>query len=395
MTAAVPQLLVAIACGGTGGHVFPGLAVGRELQQRGCAVLLLISPKQVDQQAVAPAPGLAVATLPAVGLTRGNVLRFAIGFARSFREARSLFRAQAPGAVLAMGGFTSAPPVLAGKARGAATFLHDSNSVPGRANRWLARVVDQAYVGFPQAAARLHSRDVVPTGTPVRPELLQVDRAAARRALGLDPNRPVLLVTGGSQGATAVNRLMAEAAPRIAEQLPELQFVHLTGSHDEAGVRAAYARHHLAACVRAFLPEMAQALAAATVAVSRAGGSSLAELAAVRLPALLIPFPAAADDHQLYNAKAFADTGAALMRTQTELTVSNVTVELLHLLRDESRRAAMQQALQRWESPRAAAAIADRILAWLQAVGRLPAGWTFPAEGAPVNPEGHVSAVLA
>jgi UDP-N-acetylglucosamine--N-acetylmuramyl-(pentapeptide) pyrophosphoryl-undecaprenol N-acetylglucosamine transferase len=381
MTGLPLQPLVAIACGGTGGHLFPGLAVANELRRRGCEVLVLISPKEVDQQAVKDLQGPVVATLPAVGLTRGHVLRFATGFARSYLAARRLFRSHRPTAVLAMGGFTSAPPVLAGKAGGATAFLHESNSVPGRANRWLARFVSQAYVGFPQAAARLHHAEVVPTGTPVRPEFERLEAARCRQAMGLDPHRPVLLITGGSQGASAINRLVLDAAPLIARQAPQLQVLHLTGRTDEAAVRLAYAQQGMTAVVRAFLPEMAHALGAATIAVSRAGASSLAELAAVRLPALLIPYPAAADDHQYYNARAFADTGAALMRTQVELTAQSLSVALLGLLQDEAQQQAIRDALGRWESPRAARLVAENMLARLETLGRLPAASRLPVTG--------------
>ncbi len=140
----LPVARVAIACGGTGGHLFPGLAVAEELKQHGCAVTLLISPKEVDQQAVKSATGLKIATLPAVGLSEGKRLAFARGFLRSFRGSRKLFRAEPPEAVLAMGGFTSAAPLLVGRMLGAPVFLHESNTIPGRANRWLSRLVYQA-----------------------------------------------------------------------------------------------------------------------------------------------------------------------------------------------------------------------------------------------------------
>src|SRR5580698_10580393 len=164
---------VAIACGGTGGHLFPGLAVAGQLKQQGCDVALLISPKDVDQQAVKSAPGMEVFTLPAVGLQNGNYVSFFISFWNSFRAARKIFQQRKPDAVLAMGGFTSAPPVLAAKFHFAKklrskTFLHESNTIPGKANRFLARFVDEAFVGFPETAARLNARKTTPTGTPVR-----------------------------------------------------------------------------------------------------------------------------------------------------------------------------------------------------------------------------------
>src|SRR5229473_2206108 len=149
-----PKPLAAIACGGTGGHLFPGLAVGEKFAQRGFDVLLLISPKEVDQQGVRSALGMAVATLPAVGFSPSQPVKFAAGFCKSLLAARQIFRPRQPQVVLAMGGFMSAAPILAGRFGGAATFLHESNTIPGKANRWLARVVDQIFIGCPSAAAR-------------------------------------------------------------------------------------------------------------------------------------------------------------------------------------------------------------------------------------------------
>ena len=145
---------VAIACGGTGGHLFPGIAVAEELKKRGCKTALLISPKEIDQQAVKGARDMEIFTLPAVGLQNRNYISFAWSFWKSLRAARAIFKQRPPQAVLAMGGFTSAPPVLAARSAGVKTFLHESNTIPGRANRFLSRFVDEAFVGFPEAAAR-------------------------------------------------------------------------------------------------------------------------------------------------------------------------------------------------------------------------------------------------
>ena len=178
MNTARPSFRVAIACGGTGGHLFPGLAVGQELVARGCDVSLLVSPKDVDQQAVrCLADEFEIVTLPAIGLAGGNLPAFAAANVRSFLAARRAFRDAPPHAVLAMGGFTSAPPVLAGSRAGAVTFLHESNTIPGRANRWLAHVVDECFVGFPEAAGRLWNPRVTVSGTPVRPQFAAMDPA--------------------------------------------------------------------------------------------------------------------------------------------------------------------------------------------------------------------------
>ena len=354
--------MIAIACGGTGGHLFPGLAVAEEFCRRGSAVMLMISPKEVDQQAVRSAVGMRVETLPAVALQRGQGREFIKGCWRSYRHAQTLFRQSPPQAVLAMGGFTSAPPVLAGKRLGAAVFLHEANTIPGKANRWLSLLVDLAFVNFPSTAARLYTQQAVTTGMPVRSQFEPADPASCRMALGLDPRRPVVLITGGSQGASGINQLMLEALPPLVRAAPELQFLHLTGPNDYERVQAAYAGARRKAIVRPFLTEMELALGAATIAISRAGASSQAELAAMRVPSILIPYPFAADDHQYANAQAFARTGAALMLEQAKASGDQLARMILNLWRDSAGRAAMADELARWHAPRAAELIADQMI---------------------------------
>ena len=354
---------VAIACGGTGGHLFPGLAVGQQLTQHGCAVTLLVSPKEVDQLAVKTANGMEVVTLPAVGLTHGRWLRFLSGYCQSYWSARKLFQARPPHAVLAMGGFTSVPPVAAGRKFGAATFLHESNTIPGKANRWLSRKVDRAFVGFPTAAFGLRTRRVLTTGTPVRTQFQPKAAAICRATLGLEPLRPVLLVMGGSQGASAINELMLQTLPRLVDRAPDLQLLHLAGSKDADKVRSQYAAHRLKAVVLPFLAEMEFALGAATVAVNRAGASSLAELAAMRVPSVLIPLPTAADNHQFHNARAFEETGAARLLDQGLATAEALMGLILELVENTATRGRMQAALEAWHSPRAAEQIAESIMA--------------------------------
>jgi len=356
---------IAIACGGTGGHLFPGLAVAEQLVKRGCAVTLLVSPKEVDQQAVKNAQGVEVVTLPAVALQSGSRIAFLRGCWQSWRAARKLFQARPPHAVLAMGGFTSASPILAARSLGAKTFLHESNTIPGRANRWLARLVDQAFVGFPSAISRLHVREATMTGTPVRVEFTATcasHTVVCRTALGLDPAKPVLLVMGGSQGASGINEMILSALPILAQRAPHWQWLHLAGTQDVDKVKQAYSAHGLNAVVHPFLAQMNLALGAATVAVSRAGASSLAELAAMRLPSLLVPFPYAADNHQFHNARAFAETGAALMLEQRDATPEKVAGLLLELVENIAVRESIQTELAQWHAPKAAEQIAEMIL---------------------------------
>jgi UDP-N-acetylglucosamine--N-acetylmuramyl-(pentapeptide) pyrophosphoryl-undecaprenol N-acetylglucosamine transferase len=354
--------LVAVACGGTGGHLFPGMAVAEHLLKRGCSVTLFISPKEVDRRGMSMAPELEWVILPAVGLERGRWLSFFQGSWRSYRVARRYFRKRRPAAVLAMGGFTAAPPILAGRRAGGVAFLHESNGIPGRANRWLARWVDCAFVGFPQAAARLRHCRVEVTGTPVRSRFKVQDSGECRAKLGLDPERPVLLVMGGSQGARAVNDLVMAALPLLERQVPQLQVLHVTGSEDFGRVQEGYSRWSGRTLVREFVGEMELAMGSATLAISRAGGSALAEMAAVGLPSILVPYPTAADNHQFYNARALSDTGASRLLEQASATPLAIAVAVRELVADEGARQRMRESLWRWHRADAAERVASGIL---------------------------------
>jgi UDP-N-acetylglucosamine--N-acetylmuramyl-(pentapeptide) pyrophosphoryl-undecaprenol N-acetylglucosamine transferase len=261
-----------------------------------------------------------------------------------------------------MGGFTSAPPIFAARKFGAKTFLHESNTIPGRANRLLARFVDEAFIGFSEAAVRLQAKKNSVTGTPVRP---QFSAAAIRNpqsaiALGLDPNLPVILVVGGSQGARGLNEMILAALPLLGGK--KWQWLHLTGPNDFEKVQSTYAHHGIRAVVKPFLAEMELALGAATMAVSRAGASSLAEMAAMLVPSLLVPLPTSADQHQDFNAAAWVKTGAAKLLDQKKSTPADVVTGLVELVENAAARTQMQAALAQWHAPRAAEQIAENIL---------------------------------
>jgi UDP-N-acetylglucosamine--N-acetylmuramyl-(pentapeptide) pyrophosphoryl-undecaprenol N-acetylglucosamine transferase len=319
-----------------------------------------------------------VETLPAVGLVRGNVLGFLKGFRESGRRARDLFEKRPPAAVLAMGGFTSAPPVLAGRRFRAATFLHESNAVPGRANRLLARFVSQAFVGFPSCARRLRQGEAIVSGTPVRRQFVRGSAEAARTSLGLSPGGETLLVMGGSQGASAINELLMRCAGDLHAELPDLQFLHVTGTKDCERVTAAYRQAGARAVVLPFLTEMELALNAATIAISRSGASSLAELAAMRVPPILIPYPSAADNHQFHNARALVETGAARMLGEERATPENLNRMVHELIANVGERRRLAAALAEWHRPNAAADIADEVV-------RSVPGWPRPARREELN----------
>jgi UDP-N-acetylglucosamine--N-acetylmuramyl-(pentapeptide) pyrophosphoryl-undecaprenol N-acetylglucosamine transferase len=352
---------ILIACGGTGGHLFPGVAVAEALRGRGHEVALLISEKKVDAEASAKYGTLRFHTLPAVAKPATfspKMISFLWRLWGSLRRCRGILRETGADAVLGMGGFTSLPPVYAAHRAGLRTFIHESNARPGRANVLTSRFCSKVFLGLSAAAAFFPGRATQVTGTPVRGEILRAparDEACAR--FGLDPSKPVLLVTGGSQGARRLNAMAAEAAKSLA---PTVQVLHIAGAADAAGVTAAAAGNpgHV---VLGFCDDMAAAYAAADLVVARSGASSLTEIAACGLPSVLVPYPFAADDHQTRNAEVFRDAGAAVLAPEAGLDAASLAREVSSLLSDCPRLATMAAAARSLAVADAAQRVCDAI----------------------------------
>ena len=310
-----------IACGGTGGHLFPGLAVAETLRDRGHEVMLFVSEKEIDALALSGHAEFRFEKLPTIGLP-SPFSPTIFGFLRRFNESlslcRSIYRKFKPQVVLGMGGFTSTAPVLAGRMRGAATFIHESNAIPGKANRLTARMVRAVLLGFKECAPFFPRARTEVTGTPIRTELKAIDRQIAREKLGLQRDLTTLLVMGGSQGASGINQAMIKSLPSLHD-IP-LQVIHLAGARDERLVADNYQRENIPAYVAPFYHRMEEVYSAADFTVARSGAASLAEFAFFSLPAILIPFPYAADDHQTRNAEIFGRGGAAFILKESELS---------------------------------------------------------------------------
>ena len=304
---------VAIACGGTGGHLFPGLAVAEVLMNRGHEVLLLISEKQIDTIAVGNRKEFRIQKLPAVGLTKlvsRHFFPFVTKFISGLLACLKMCRSFKPDAVLGMGGFTSTGPILAGRMSGVPTFIHESNAIPGKANRLNAWLAQQVLLGFEECARYFPNKVVEVTGTPIRDSLRKpVDRSCALENLRLKNGWRTILVMGGSQGAHGINEAVAAALPRFAEK--QVQFIHLTGKEDENHICACYQKEGIPAFVSAFYDRMEEAYTVADLAVARSGAASLTELSYFGLPTILIPYPFAAENHQFFNAEIFARHGVA------------------------------------------------------------------------------------
>lgn len=360
---------VLIACGGTGGHLFPGIAVAQALKARGVHSLLAISEKAVDRMAAQGYGDLEFLPLPARPLPKPwspAVFPFLTGSLKSLARCRASMSANATGAVLGMGGFTAMMPVLAGRLGQLPVFLHDSNAIPGKTTRAAARFAKTVFLGLGEAASALPGRRTRVVGTPVRSEFRALpDRAEAARRFDLDPRKKTLLVLGGSQGARALNRSAVEALAGFDPSV--VQAILLTGASDNEGTLSHLRDRGLPHEVRvlSFCRDMPAAYACADAAVARAGASTLCELAMVGLPAILVPYPHAAEDHQTANALAYSTKGAAEILPEPRLTGPVLAGLLRQWWNDEARLATMAAAMKSLAHPDAAESMADDLLASL------------------------------
>lgn len=310
------------------------------LQRRGHEVLALISEKNIDTLATQGYGHLRFEKVPAIGMPRlfsPQILRFGFRFLRTMGTCGKALREFGADAVLGMGGFTSMPPVLAGRRLGLPTLIHESNAYPGKANRLTAKFVTRVLVGLEDCARYLPGDKTRVVGTPLRSALMEpVDKDAACRAFGLDPALLTLSVMGGSQGARGINNAVCEALGALDPG--GLQIIHISGEPDLEFVRGRYAASGIPHHVSAFCHRMQDVFAVTDLVVSRAGASSLAELAFFGAPAILVPYPYAADDHQLKNARVFARQKAAVLLEERQITGTCMAKVLNDLIRDEKTR---------------------------------------------------------
>lgn len=310
---------VMIMAGGTGGHVFPALAVARALCDRGVDVIWLGSRRGLESR-IRPPAGVMMEWLTISGLRGRGILvwllaPFTVG--RAVLEALLIFRRVRPGVALGMGGFVSAPGGLAAWLARVPLLIHEQNTVAGYANRLLAYFARRVLLAFPGALSA--RRPCIETGNPVRRELLRVDPPRTRFAARSGPLR--ILVLGGSQGARILNRRVPEGLARLKAQCTVL---HQAGRSDAREVESAYRRLGVRSNVRDFIEDMAQVYSWADIAVCRAGALTLAELSVVGLGAILVPFALAADDHQTRNAQFLVRRGAASLIAERDLSADTL-----------------------------------------------------------------------
>ncbi|OYV06015.1 MAG: undecaprenyldiphospho-muramoylpentapeptide beta-N-acetylglucosaminyltransferase [Verrucomicrobiales bacterium VVV1] len=359
------SLKVVIACGGTGGHLFPGIAVAETLQARGHEPLLLISQKKVDREASAKYRGLNFEAIEAVAKPKTfspKMLPFLWKLWKTTRQCKRLLKEFGADAVLGMGGFTSLPPVLAGHRMGLKTFVHDSNARPGRANVLTSRFCNRVFLGMEAARPFFRQSEIVITGTPVRDEMVHLpSRAEGAEAFRLDPAKPVLLVMGGSQGAKRLNDLAAESAALFPANI---QILHIAGTADLERVQQTVGNRDNYRVV-GFCDKMALAYAASDLIIARSGASSLTEIAHAGLPSILVPYPYAADDHQTKNAVVFSGAGAAELVQECDLDAAKLAQLASGILNDLQTHGRMAQAARALDIPDASVRVCDAIEATL------------------------------
>jgi UDP-N-acetylglucosamine--N-acetylmuramyl-(pentapeptide) pyrophosphoryl-undecaprenol N-acetylglucosamine transferase len=349
---------VLIAGGGTGGHIYIGVALAREILRRDSrAECVFAGTRRGLESRLVPEEGFRLELIDSAGLKRVSARALARGLLLlplSLAQSLRLVRRFTPDAAVGVGGFSSGPVIAAAWVRGVPTLVVEPNAYPGLANRWLARIVDAAAVALPEALAHFRGKGVV-TGIPVRREFQDLKRREHRA--GLD-----LLVYGGSQGSHALNAALCSALPELASLGPELRIVHQTGEKEWEMVEQAYRGAGVKAEVRPYLPRIYEELAEADLVLARAGASTVAELTVAGRAALLVPFPSAADDHQTRNAAALQRAGAARMIPERELGAARLLRELRFFLDHPEELRQMEEAARRLALPDAAARIADLVL---------------------------------
>ncbi len=340
-----------IAGGGTGGHAIPALCVADNLQERGAVIEFIGSLTGIERDLV-PRAGYTLHPLNLTGLA-GNPLaqaRASLLSLRAIASCRRIIQRFRPLAVLGVGGYASAPAVVAARTLGVATFLHEQNSVPGRVNRLASRFTEEALVTFPAAGGHLRRARWV--GMPTRTEAFGASREEAIRALGVEP--PVVLIFGGSGGALKINLAAMEAF----RGQTSYTVIQVSGRRDFARLSTENPRH----VILEYVDEIWRYLAAASVVVSRAGAGSLFDIAAAGRAAILIPFPHATGDHQAHNARYFTERGAAELMADSEVGAVALRGRVEELLNDDPRRERLAERIGALATPGAAGAVAERLL---------------------------------
>jgi UDP-N-acetylglucosamine--N-acetylmuramyl-(pentapeptide) pyrophosphoryl-undecaprenol N-acetylglucosamine transferase len=344
---------VVLAGGGTGGHIIPALAIAQQLKKDFVAEVLFIGTPRGMENRLVPAAGFELKLVKVGALNRVSLatrLRTIVDLPQAVWDASRMLAGFRADVVVGVGGYASGPAMAAAILKRIPTVAFEPNVVPGFANRKIARWVTAAAVQFEQTGKFFRNYQV--TGVPVRPAFFEISPRAA------SATPPTLLVFGGSQGAHAINMAMIMALPALRANVPGLHIIHQTGERDYQEAQAAYERAGMDAEVSAFISDMPGIFARADLLVCRSGASTVGEVTAAGKPAVFIPFPRAADDHQKVNAQALLNAGAAALLEEGNLTAESLADTVAQLFADRRRLAQMGQAAKNLSHPNAAQDVA-------------------------------------
>jgi UDP-N-acetylglucosamine--N-acetylmuramyl-(pentapeptide) pyrophosphoryl-undecaprenol N-acetylglucosamine transferase len=362
---------VVLTGGGTGGHIYPALAIGKQLERETPDTeVLYIGTANGLESRIVPDAGFAFESIEIAGFRRKLSLdnvKTVMKFIRGVRRSKQLLRQFKPDAVIGTGGYVCGPVVYAAAKLGIPTLIHEQNVIPGLTNKFLSRYADVVAISFEESASYFTSHsNVIHTGNPCATNVLRANRANGYAALGIKPDTRIVLIVGGSRGAKALNDAMTAMIPML-DALPDVHFVFVTGeSYYEQTVKKVGSATALGGRLHIlpYLHNMPEVLAATSLIVSRSGASSLAEITALGVPAILIPSPNVTNNHQEPNARSLENAGAAVMLLEKELTGATLMAHISSIMNDQGKLEAMGAAALKLGMPKAA----DRIAAALRTI---------------------------
>ena len=353
-------LRLIVAGGGTGGHIFPGLAVGKELLRRhpDAEILFVTGDRKIEGD-ILKAEGINRVSITVEGIKgRGlmKAIKSAVKLPYGFLQSLMIIKRFSPDFVFGVGGYSAGPVCIAAWVMGVRTAIHEQNSYPGVTNRLLSRFVDRVFISFKESESHFPKSKVVITGNPIREEFMP-DREGRKGGWG----RFTILITGGSQGASSINRAAVEAVKMLKDRGRDLRIIHQTGQADHEDVLRKYRETGMEGDVRPFIQDMPGAYRQADIVIGRAGAGTVFELAALGKPSILIPYPHAADDHQTANARMLVDAGGAVMIPQGDLSPDRLADTLIGFMDNRAGLDKMAENAGKAAMPQAARDIADQI----------------------------------
>jgi UDP-N-acetylglucosamine--N-acetylmuramyl-(pentapeptide) pyrophosphoryl-undecaprenol N-acetylglucosamine transferase len=365
---------IVMAGGGTGGHLFPGIAVAEELTRTNEAMeVCFIGTVRGIEASIVPMEGYPIKYLRAEGVVGKTLFRTVKAIAKtslSIIDSYHLLKGIRPDALVGLGGYASFGPVLTGSLMSIPTVIMEQNSVPGVANRFLGRIVDAVCVTYHESISFFPKSKTFVTGNPVRKRILTAKKADAYELFGLEKGKFTIFVFGGSSGARKINNTLCGAFTHLHDIKDKIQFLHQTGKDDFEAVRETYRKWGFKGTVTAFVHQMPEAYAAADLVISRAGATTLAELTAVGRPAILIPYPYAAGHHQELNAQRLAEMGAARIILDRDMDSEILSKNIKELYENPEMRMEMERASRALGKPDAAQKVAEIVTSLVKMGGR-------------------------